>query len=202
MILIRSKEQYQNCNCENKPQDQAFSVERLANLANGQVSDLKPSSDFVGSGARVGSDKITGPDGTGNVTGFRQEAAVIAGGRESGVPSGSNGGERDKLSLLSRDLQGPLGINALNVSEGNLDSMQHVVENDSRFTHDDTGSPKQKVATEPKPAGNQSALQQTRATKLDRAQGESEQQNSTKNYGQVLAEAGLKFHTTKTLGGN
>lgn len=202
MILIRSKEQYQNCNCENKPQDQAFSVERLANLANGQVSDLKPSSDFVGSGARVGSDKITGPDGTGNVTGFRQEATVIAGGRESGMSAGSHGGERNKLSLLSRDLQGPLGINALNVSEGNLDSMQHVVENDSRFTHDDTGSPKQKVATEPKPAGNQSALQQTRATKLDRAQGESEQQNSTKSYGQVLAEAGLKFHTTKTLGGN
>ena len=202
MILIRSKEQYQNCNCENKPQYQAFSVERLANLANGQVSDLKPSSDFVGSGARVGSDKITGPDGTGNVTGFRQEATVIAGGRESGMSAGSHGGERNKLSLLSRDLQGPLGINALNVSEGNLDSMQHVVENDSRFTHDDTGSPKQKVATEPKPAGNQSALQQTRATKLDRAQGESEQQNSTKSYGQVLAEAGLKFHTTKTLGGN
>jgi hypothetical protein len=79
--------------------------------------------------------------------------------------------------------------------------MQHVVENDSRFTHDDTGSPKQKVATEPKPAGSQSALKQTHAAKLDPTQRESEQQNSTKNYGQVLAEAGLKFHTTKTLGG-
>lgn len=201
MILIRSKEQYQNCNCESNPQDQAFSVERLTNLAGGQVSDLKPSSDFVGSGARVGSDKITGPDSTGNVTGFRQEATVIAGGGESGVPSGSNGRERDKLSLLSRDFQGPLGVNALNVSEGNLDSVQHIVQDDSRFTHNDTGSPKQKVATEPKPAGNQSALQQTQAAKLDPTQRESEQQNSTKSDGQVFAEAGLKFHTTKTLGG-
>lgn len=58
MILIRSKEQYQNCSCQQEPKDEAFTVERLSNLAGTQSGLLEPSSDFVGDSSGVGSNEI------------------------------------------------------------------------------------------------------------------------------------------------
>ncbi len=201
MILIRSKEQYQNCSCQQQPKDEAFTVERLSNLASFQTGSLEPSSNLVGSSAGIGSNQITRTNGTSDVTGFRKEAAIISSGSEAGVTSGSHGRKGDKLSLLGGDFQGPLSVNSLDVSKRDFDSKKDVVEDNTSFSDFNTWSPQQKVATQPQPTGQDSAFGQAAHSELDEAEGKGQQQNRTEDDGQIFAKAGSKSHTAKTLGG-
>lgn len=201
MILIRSKEQYQNCSCQQEPKDEAFTVERLSNLASSQSASLKSSSDFVGDSSGVGSNEITGPDSTSDVSGFGQVASVIPGGSEAGVSSGSNRGERNVFSLLGSNFERPLGVDSLNVSERNLDSVQQVIQDNTLVGDFHAGSPKQEKAAVPQPASQDSTFQQSTDSKLDNAERQRQQQNRSEANGQIRAEAGSKSHTAMTLGG-
>lgn len=201
MILIRSKDEYQNCSCQQEPKDEAFTVERLSNLAGLKTSLLEPSSDLVSRGAGVGSDEVTGTDSASDVASFGKVATVIPGGSEAGVSAGSDGGERNKPSLLGRDLQSPLRVDSLNIAKRNLDSSDHIVKHNAVISDLNTGSPEQEVAAEPQPSGQAGAFNQASKFKFNKAQGQSQKQNNAKQDGQVFAETGSKFHVNKTLGG-
>lgn len=201
MILIRSKEQYQNCSCQQEPKDEAFSVERLSNLAAAEAALLKPSSDFVGNSAGIGSDKITGSNGAGDVTGFGKVASIISGGSESGVAARSNRGEGNESSLLGSDFQSPLSVDPLDASKRNLNSSEQIVENHRLISDFHTRTPEQQEAAEPKPTSQDGTFQQARSAELDNAKSERQQQDSAKDNAQVSAEAGSKSHIAMTLGG-
>lgn len=201
MILIRSKEQYKDCSCQQEPKDEAFSVERLANLAAGESSLLKPSSDFVGNSAGIGSDKITGSNGAGDVAGFGQVASIISGSSESSVAARGNRGEGNESSLLGSDFQSPLSVDSLDAAKRNLDSSEQIVKNHSLISDFHTRTPEQQEAAEPKPASQDGTFQQARSAELDKAESERQQQDSAKNNAQVSTEAGSKSHIAMTLGG-
>lgn len=201
MILIRSKEQYQNCSCQQEPKDEAFSVERLSNLAAAESALLKPSSDFVGNSAGIGSDKITGSNGAGDVASFGQVASIISGGSESGVAARRNSGEGNESSLLSSDFQSPLSVDSLDAAKRNLNSSEQIVENHSLIRDFHTRTPEQQETAEPKPASQDGTFQQARSAELDNAKSERQQQDSAKDNAQVSAEAGSKSHIAMTLGG-
>lgn len=201
MILIRSKEQYQNCSCQQEPRDKAFTIDRLANLANAKTTLLDSSSDFVGNSAGVGSDKIAGANGASNVTSFGQVTAVISGGSETRVSTRSDRGEGNKFALLGSDFERPLSVDSLNTSERNLNASQQVVQQNTLVSDFHAGSPEQEVAAEPQPAGQDHTLNQSIGSEFDNAERERQQQNSAKDNGQVFAEAGSKSHIDMTLGG-
>lgn len=201
MILIRSKEQYQNCSCQQQPQDQAFTVERLADLAADQVFALKPSSDFVGHSARVGSDEVAGSHSPSNVAGFGQVTAIIPSSGETGVPSGGDSREGDKASLLGSDFERPFGVDSLNVPKRDLDAPEQVIQNDAPVSDLDAGSPEQEKTAKPEPHRQQRTLEQTNHTELQAAEQQSQQQGRTKTNGQILTETGSKSHTAMTLRG-
>lgn len=201
MILIRSKEQYQNCSCQQEPKDEAFTVERLSNLAGTQSTLLESSSDFVSDSAGVRSNEIAGADSASNITGFGQVASIIPGGSEAGVPTGSNRREGNVSSLLGNDFERPLGVDSLNVSERNLDAVQQVIEHDTSVGDFHVGSPEQEITAVPKPASQDRTFKQTTGSKLNDAERQRQQQNRTEADGQIFAEARSKSHTAMTLGG-
>jgi hypothetical protein len=201
MILIRSKEQYKDCSCQQKPQDEAFTIQRLSDLSSDQLGLLESSSNFVSSSAGIGSNQIPGSNSSSNVTGFGQIASVITGSGESGMSARSDSGERNVSSLLSGNFQSPLGVNALNVAQRDFDTVNQVIQNHTGLGDNNAGSPKQQETTEPKPERNQRTLDRSGNAIFESAQDKRQRQNSAEGDGQVLAEAGLKFHTTKTLGG-
>lgn len=201
MILIRSKEQYKDCSCQQKPKDEAFTVQRFSDLSSDQLGLFESSSNFVSSSAGIGSNQIPGSNSSSNVTGFGQVASVITGSGESGMSARSDSGERNVSSLLSGDFQSPLGVNALNVAQRDLDTVNQVIQNHTGLGDNNAGSPQQQETTEPKPERNQRTLDRSGNAIFESAQDKRQRQNSAEGDGQVLAEAGLKFHTTKTLGG-
>ena len=201
MILIRSKEQYQNCSCQQEPKDEAFTVERLSNLTGTESSLLEPSSDFVGDSSGVGSNEITGADSTSNISGFGKVASFVSGGSEAGVATGSNRGEGNVPALLGGNFERPLGVDSLNISERNFDSVKQVIQHNTVVSDFHVGSPEQEIAAVPQPGSHQRTLQQTTGSEFDQAQRERQQQNRAKADGQIFAEAGSKSHTAMTLGG-
>lgn len=201
MILIRSKEQYQNCSCQQEPKDEAFTVERLSNLAGPQSGLLKPSSDFVGASSGVGSNEITGADSASNITGFGKVASIVSGGSEAGVATGSNRGEGNEPALIGSNFERPLGVDSLNISERNFDAVKHVVQHNTAVSDFHVGAPEQEIAAVPQPGGHRRTFQQTTVSKLDNAERERQQQNRTETDGQIFSEAGPKSHTAMTLGG-
>lgn len=201
MILIRSKEQYQNCSCQQEPKDEAFTVERLSNLAGTQSGLLEPSSDFVGDSSGVGSNEITGADSASNITGFGKVASIVSGGSEAGVATGSNRGEGNVYALLGSNFERPLGVDSLNISERNFDAVKQVVQHNTAVSDFHVGAPEQEIAAVPQPGGHHHTLQQTTGSKFDNAERERQQQNRTEADGQIFAEAGSKSHTAMTLGG-
>ncbi|CAB4539931.1 unannotated protein [freshwater metagenome] len=201
MILIRSKEQYKDCSCQQKPQDEAFTVQRFSDLSSDQLGLFESSSNFVSSSAGIGSNQIPGSNSSSNVTGFGQIASVITGSGESGMSARSDSGERNVSSLLSGDFQSPLGVDALNVAQRDFNPVNQIVQNYTGFSDNHTGSPKQQETAVPKPEGNQQTFEGFSNSEFETTQDDGQRQNSAEGDGQVLAEAGLKFHTTKTLGG-
>lgn len=201
MILIRSKEQYQNCSCQQEPKDEAFTVERLSNLAGTQSGLLEPSSDFVGDSPRVRSNEITGADRPSNITGFGKVASIVSGGSEAGVATRSNRGEGNESALLGSNFERPLGVDSLNISKRNLDAVKQVVQHNTAVSDFHVGAPEQKIAAVPQPGSHHRTLQQTTGSKFDNAEREREQQNRTEADGQIFSEAGPKSHTAMTLGG-
>lgn len=201
MILIRSKEQYQNCSCQQQPKDEAFTVERLSNLAGAETTLLESSSEFVGNSAGVGSDEIARANSARNITRLGQVASIISGSSEAGMSTGRNRGEGNISALLGIDFERPLSIDSLNVAQRNLNAVQQVVQHNAAISDFNTGSPQQQVAAKPQPAGQDGAFQQTIGSEFDEAERERQQQNRAKAEGQIFAEAGSKSHTAMTLGG-
>lgn len=201
MILIRSKEQYQNCSCQQEPKDQAFTVERLSNLTGTQARSLEPSPDFVGDSSGVGSNEITWADSASNITGFGKVASFVSGSSEAGVASGSNRGEGNESSLLGGNFERPLGVDSLNISERYFDSVEQVIQHNTAVSDFHVGSPEQENAAVPQPGSHHRTFEQTTGSKFDNAERERQQQNCAEADGQILAEAGSKSHTAMTLGG-
>lgn len=201
MILIRSKEKYKDCSCQQQPKDEAFTIQRLSDLSSDEIRLLEPATDFVGSSSGLRSDQITRPDSSSNVTGFGQVVSVITGSGESGVSARSDSGERNISPLLGGDFQSPLGVDPLNVAQRDFNPVNQVVQNHTGFGDNHTGSPKQQETAVPKPEGNQQTFEGFSNSEFETTQDDGQRQNSAEGDGQVLAEAGLKFHTTMTLGG-
>lgn len=202
MILIRSKEQYRNCSCQQEPKDIAFSVERLSDLSGNEATLLESSPDFVGNRSGVRGDQIAGTNGAGDIAGLREVTSVIARGSESGVSAWGNSGERDEASLRGSDLQSPLGVDSLNISKRDFDSSQDVVHDNAARGDFNRWEPQQQVAGVEQPSRNKAAFEQSATSVLNPAHDQSESQDGTKDDGEIFSEARAVFHTTMTLGGN
>lgn len=202
MILIRSKEQYRNCSCQQEPKDNAFSVERLSDLSGNQAPLLESSSDFVGNRSGVRGDQIAGPNGASDIAGFREVTSVIARGSEGGVSPGGNSRERDESSLRGSNLQSPFGVDSLNVSKRDVDSAQDVVHDNAARGDFNRRAPQQQKAGIEQPSRNKAAFEQSTTSEFHPAHDQSESQDGTKDNGEIFSEARAVFHTTKTLRGN
>ena len=113
----------------------------------------------------------------------------------------SDSGEGHKASFGRNDLEGPLSIDPLNVSQGNNDFQDQIVENELPLSDFNAWSPEQEIAEIPNPAGrNQTNDQVGRASALN-TDTQSDQQDKTKDNAKVLSESGLKLHMNMTLGG-
>ena len=200
MILIRSKPEYENCNCQSAKDDKAFSVNRLLDLAAGEIANRQSSSELEGNGTRIGVDEVTGSDSASDVTGFGQVLSVLTSRGSSGVSTRSNGREGNKSSLRSDDLERPFGVDALDVSKRNDDSENQIVQNQIAFGDFDAGSPQQQVGQVPNPSGRNNADKQT-AEVASKADSNGQRQHNTEHYGEVFAKSGSKLHSVKTLGG-
>ncbi|MFM2023178.1 MAG: hypothetical protein RIR89_570 [Actinomycetota bacterium] len=202
MILIRSKEQYRNCSCQQEPKDNAFSIERLSDLSGNQVAVLESSSNLVGNRSGVRGNQIAGTNGAGDVAGFGEVTSVIARGSESRVSSWSNSGERDEAPFRGSDLQSPFGIDSLNISKRDFDSTQDVVHDNAVRGDFNRWAPQQQVAGVEQPSRDKTAFEQSATSVLNPAHDQSESQDGTKDNGEIFSEARAVFHTTKTLRGN
>ena len=200
MILIRSKPEYENCNCQSTKDDKAFSVNRLLDLAAGESANRQSSSELKGNGTRIGVDEVTGSDCASDVAGFGQVLPVLPSRGNGGVSTRSNGGEGNESSLGGDDLERPLSVYPLNVSQRNEDSENQIVQNQIAFGDFDAGSPKQQVGKVPNPSGSNNADKQTTEV-TSKVDSNGEYQHHTEHYGEVFAESGSKFHSVKTLGG-
>ena len=206
MLLIRTKDAYKNCACENKQKDQAFSMERLSDLGGARESSISTSlpvsSDGRSSGTGVAGDQISRSKGSSDVATLGQMTSILPGSSESGVPARSGSAEGADFASLGEQSERPLGVDSLNRSVGHGVASENISNQHSVLGDLNSGNPKQKVNQ----VANQSCCGQgascCQERNLDAGEQHSPEQYQMCDAGEPLAETRSENHVLSTLGGN
>lgn len=202
MLVIRLKEAYKNCACENGQKDKAFSVERLSDLAldTNVPNNLQLSSNDRSDSARVTGDQIARSDSSSDVTGIRKVTSVGSGGIQNGMASRGWGSEGDNFPLRSKEGEGPLGVNSLDRFVGDIEAENYILNDNTLVTNLNPGNPENKV--------NRIGNQRTRWQGLDRCNHRDlnscdcvrPDKHQKGGNTEPFTENRLKNHTVSTLG--
>lgn len=206
MLLIRTKEAYKNCACENKQKDQAFSMERLSDLSGSRRAtvsvSLPVSSDGGSSSTGVAGHQVSGPKSSSDVATLGQMTSVVPGSSESGVSSRSGSAEGADFASLGEQGERPLGVDPLNSSVGHGVASENISNQNSVLGNFNPGNPEEQVNQ----VANQGCCGQGSNCCQERILETSEQhrpeQNNDADAREPLAEIRSENHVLSTLGGN
>ncbi len=202
MILIRSKEAYKDCACEQKQKDEAFGVQRLSDLSEANLTVLLPeSSNGASSSTGVTGHQIPRPESSRHVGSLGQVTPVLPYSSEAGMPTGSRSTESTELSSLGEKRERPLGVNALNLAEGNLDSSQDIVNQDALVKNFNPWNPEQQVNAVANQCCGGNRGNCCGEAQLEIGQNQREAQNRDGENRNQFSEARSKDHGLSTIGG-
>lgn len=206
MLLIRTKDAYKDCACENKQKDQAFSMERLSDLGGARETSISTSlpvsSDGRSSGTGVAGDQISRSESSSDVATLGKVTSVLPGSSESGVPAWGGSAEGADFASLGEQSERPLGIDSLNGSVGHGVASENISNKHSVLCDLNSGNPKQKVNQ----VANQSCCGEGANCclpgDLEAGEQKSPEQYQMGSAGEPLAETRSENHVLSTLGGN
>ena len=138
MLETQRGNDYQNCDCGNLAK--VPTTEDITTL----FSALLPeASDMSSSSSRVAGDKVARAHGAGDVGAFGEVLALVAGGEDAAVASGSWSTPSGDLAAFGGNGQCPASVDELYGTPTNLVLSEDVYNLDSVFSHFNSGKPKE-----------------------------------------------------------
>ena len=138
MLETQRGSQYQNRNCGNLAK-----VPTTENLTALFSALLPEASDMSSRGPRVASDKVAWAHGAGDVGAFGEVLALVTGGEDAAVASGSWSTPSGYLATFGGYGQCPASVDELYGSPANLVLPEDIYNLDSVFSHFNSGKPKE-----------------------------------------------------------
>ncbi len=141
-----------------------------------------------GGSSRVGVHQITRSHSAKQVTGFGQMFALVFGGKERCVPTGSRSTPRNEFATLGVNLESPAGIDSFDGAEGDSVASEDVYESNRVFIEANFWIEKENPGELAKQQSSRQALNQSPKTKLGKGLPQSKAQHKPHHYGKTLAE--------------
>ncbi len=152
----------------------------------GSLLQLGP--EVGGGSSRVGVHQITRSHSAKQVAGFGQMFALVFGGKERSVPTGSRSTPGNVFATLGENLEGPTGINSFDGAEGDSVASEDVYEGNRLVIEADSWIEEENPGELAKQQSSRQAFNQSPKTKLTPGLPQRKAQHKPNHYGKALAE--------------
>ena len=202
MILIRSKPGYENCACQDKQSDEAFSVQRLDEKTLSSRASLPVVSNHPSDRSGVAGGEIAGSDTASDVGAFGKVPDIFTASPEGTVSAGSGGGEGTDFAKFSEEFQRPFSVDPLNRSEGDLVAEKGINNHNKVIVDLNLGLPEQAPNHVANKCCSGKSLQRTQKTQTPEVHSKTQQHCCCGDSGQQLTKSGSEYHDFVTLEGS